>query len=301
MNFVKKAIADNVYYNKIMAWKNHRSRRLQLAKDHAAVVKKYRLSDTWCDAAKEDISPYIWLCWWDGEDAMSPLVKGCCERIRRLNPHKEVILITYENMHEYTEFPEYILEKFQDGRITKTHMSDLLRAELLALHGGVWMDATLYTFGPVPQRAYELPIYSGRCTPTKNDYNVSGSRWTSFFPASRSPGNVLFCFLRDFWMDYWKKNNILCEYFLVDHAIALGYNYIPAIRKEIDMIDEGGCAKNLWLLLHELSMPYDENRLAKIKAENWMQKLTYKVEDSLAEKAKETPNIVYSKLFLKGS
>lgn len=64
------------------------------------------------------------------------------------NPDKEVILISYDNLEEYVHFPDYILEKWKKGQITNTHMTDLLRLELLIKYGGMWLDATVYCSSP---------------------------------------------------------------------------------------------------------------------------------------------------------
>lgn len=42
------------------------------------------------------------------------------------------------------EFPKYIEEKWKRGVITHTHMTDLLRLELLIRYGGTWIDATVF-------------------------------------------------------------------------------------------------------------------------------------------------------------
>lgn len=38
----------------------------------------------------------------------------------------------------------------EKGIITNTHFSDLLRIELLINHGGLWLDATTYLTGTLP-------------------------------------------------------------------------------------------------------------------------------------------------------
>ena len=43
---------------------------------------------------------------------------------------------------DYVTFTDEIINKFNSGKIDYTHMSDILRAELLYRYGGMWIDAT---------------------------------------------------------------------------------------------------------------------------------------------------------------
>lgn len=229
---------------------------------------------------------------------MSPLVRECYDRIKHFNPDKRVILITEENMEQYVSFPSYILEKYRKGIISKTHMSDLLRAELLARYGGVWMDATIYTFGSVPEHFYNKTLYTGKCRYDKKDLNVSRNRWTSFFWVSPWPEHIFFRFLSDFWREYWKDQDTLIEYLLIDYVIDLGYRTIPLIRRELDAVDENGCGVNLWMLLRMLREDFSPESIERICQENWMQKLSYKGEEFNQQKALHPERSVYKALFL---
>ncbi|RAZ02631.1 capsular biosynthesis protein, partial [Klebsiella oxytoca] len=66
-----------------------------------------------------------------GMDRAPHLVRACYRSLRENLPDKEIILITSENMSDYVTFPDYIIEKWEKGQITHTHMTDLLRLELL--------------------------------------------------------------------------------------------------------------------------------------------------------------------------
>ena len=53
-------------------------------------------------------------------------------------------------MNEYVQFPDYIVRKWKEGVISNTHLSDLLRLELLIRYGGLWIDSTTYMTGTIP-------------------------------------------------------------------------------------------------------------------------------------------------------
>lgn len=296
MSNIKQEIVSSFIFQKVTARLHQRRRRHQLKAMCSEIIEKYQ--DQKPLSGKGKCSDYIWLCWWQGEASMGPLVRECYARIKRFNPDKQVILITEENMEQYVSFPSYILEKYHKGIISKTHMSDLLRAELLARHGGVWMDATIYTFGPIPERCYKKTLYTGRCKYNKKDYNVSRNRWTSYFWVSPWPEHAFFCFLSDFWRAYWKDHESLIEYFLIDYVIDLGYHTIPLVKKELDAVDIDGCGVDFWVLLRKLRDDYSPELIKDIQQKNWMQKLSYKGEEFIQQKAVHPEKSVYKALFL---
>ena len=73
----------------------------------------------------------IWICWFQGMDNAPELVKKCYQSVIKNNPDKDVTVITSENMSEYVQFPDFILDKWKKGIITHTHMTDLLRLSLI--------------------------------------------------------------------------------------------------------------------------------------------------------------------------
>ena len=70
---------------------------------------------------------------------------------------RNVHILTEENYRDYVTFPPFIQQKIDSGVISKTHMSDLLRLELLIRHGGLWLDATVLCTSP------EVPAYMTDC------------------------------------------------------------------------------------------------------------------------------------------
>ena len=150
----------------------------------------------------------IWVFWWQGIDNAPSRVKACISSIRRNSNGRQVIVITQSNVHEYTSLPDYIFSKLADGNITLTHFSDILRFNLLHLHGGMRMDATLYVAKPLTSIRYSGSFFtcSGYSDPTF--FNVSDGKWTGFFIGG-SKNESLFAFMNQFFLDYWKNNDSL--------------------------------------------------------------------------------------------
>ena len=296
LHILKQKVIKTHTFNVITSRLHYRKRRNEIKTLMGREIKKYY--DMPMESKTNQISNYVWVCWWQGEKDMSPLVKECYKRICLYNSDKTVVLITDENLEEYTSFPSYILEKYHKGIITRTHFSDLLRTELLCKYGGVWMDITILIHSGIPKEFYDYPIYTGRLPYNKYDYNISQSRWSSFFWVSRYPNNILFQYLSEFWRMYWKKYDHLIEYFLIDYAIDFGYKNIPMIQCELDAVPINSCGEDVWLLLKMLADEYDINVLKNIEEKNWMQKLSYKGENTIQERSKYPENCVYKRLFL---
>lgn len=78
----------------------------------------------------------IWWCWLQGEESAPPLCKACLNSIREHLDGFEIKVITEQNMLEFVHFPQFILNKYKKGIISRTHFSDILRTLLLVEWGG---------------------------------------------------------------------------------------------------------------------------------------------------------------------
>lgn len=82
---------------------------------------------------------------------MPELVENCYKQLVKHNSN--VILITKNNIRDYTHIPEEIYTKVSKGQISYTHLSDILRLSLLAERGGMWLDATCFVPYSIPDKA----------------------------------------------------------------------------------------------------------------------------------------------------
>lgn len=174
----------------------------------------------------------VWMFWWQGEESMPPIVRKCYDLAVAHAPEGHpVILLTERNCRDYAYIPEYIINKVRRKAITLTHFSDILRVSLLWEHGGVWMDATMYTAAEMPAAVFSKPFFSVR-TPDDGQW-VSRCLWTGFFMGGVK-GHPLFGLVRQLFFDYWKGHEELLDYFLIDVGIVMAYDGIPQIRNSVD-------------------------------------------------------------------
>ena len=64
-----------------------------------------------------DTPKIIWTCWWQGENNLPPVVKRSIQSIRRHCPDYELRIITSDNMQNYIELPDYIMQKHKKGYV----------------------------------------------------------------------------------------------------------------------------------------------------------------------------------------
>lgn len=183
----------------------------------------------------------VWVCWWQGEENTPDIVKVCINNIRKNIPSDKCVfrLITLENCLDYVTFTDTIIRKFQEGKITLTHLSDILRAELLYRYGGMWIDATYYVAQPMQEIFLEPDSFYTLKYPYsiwKSD--ISQGRWScNLLKAPRR--NLFVRFLMESFWYYWEVNDSLVDYFLIDYVAAVAYDIFPQVH---DMIEQ--CPQN---------------------------------------------------------
>ena len=243
-----------------------------LEEEFAPLIRKYELLP---DAAvSESGSKHIWTLWWQGVEQAPEIVKVCLKSQQddMASDGFQYTIITKDNWKQYIKLPKHITEKVENGQITLTHFSDIIRAELIRQYGGVWIDATVFCnkridLEPVSQ------IYTAKCSPTPK--SLTRGRWTGFLIGDKK-GSILFSFMSEAFDQYWKKYDSLVAYLLIDYIIAIAYKHFPEIKAEYDQIPVN--QTGLWYMLRKMNAPYnaDEWTGAVQNADFW--KLSYKDE-----------------------
>ena len=178
----------------------------------------------------------IWVCWWSGIETAPDLVKQCINSIYANAKKHPVYLITKENYAEHIEIPKYMLKKVAAGSMGLAHLSDYIRVKLLAIYGGLWLDATMFVSHAVPAECFDLPVFTCKGPVGECGY-ISEKRWVTFCLGGWK-GNVFYRFLADAFEQYWRSNGYAIDYLFFDHIILSAYNQIPAIRELLDRIPD---------------------------------------------------------------
>lgn len=175
----------------------------------------------------------IWFFWLQGEEQLPLIPKLCLQSIRKHANGHEVIVLTADNYKEYVSIPDTLIEMYRSGRMKAAHFADILRVNLLAQQGGLWLDATILVTKDLPQEIFEMPFFSVK---TENQgYFVSQCRW-AVFCLGAAKGNPLFVQLASLFEQYLTTTELFVDYFLFDNFIDMLYRHYPMIREQIDAL-----------------------------------------------------------------
>ena len=227
----------------------------------------------------------IFVCWLQGMESAPDLVKMCYRSLLKHHPDKEIIVITEENFSDYVKFPQFILDKYNKGYISKTHFSDLLRLELLITYGGTWVDATLYFTDSIPDYILNSDFFLFQ---DFNEHNRGTKSISSWFISSCA-NNKLLLLERALLYNYWSKNNKLCHYYLF-HKIFSNF-VIKLYDKEWSevIISDNASPKILDCYLFK---PFNEEVYKIVADKSFAHKLMYKYSQEQFEK----PGTLYQHL-----
>lgn len=242
--------------------------------------KKYRkklenFDDNYNQALPHEYCNRVWICWFQGIENAPTLVQRCYQSLKENFTEHEIVLITSDNMHEYVQFPEYIIDKWKKGIITHTHLTDLLRLELLIRYGGVWLDATVLCTekeSNIPRYFFESDLFMFQSLKPGRD---GKSFYISSWLMSAKSNNKVLMATRTLCYEYWKESNSMVDYFLLHAFISIVLEKYEEDWKAIIPRDNA----TPHVLLLRLFDKYDEDIWDNIKLQTPFHKLTYKFND----------------------
>ena len=239
--------------------------------------KKYRhvleeFDRKYDDSLKHESNNKLWICWLQGMEKAPKLVKTCYESVKENLSEKEIVLITAENMNRYVQFPEYILDKWKSGVITNTHLTDLLRLELLINHGGMWLDATVLCTSKekdIPGYFFDSDLFFFQSLkPGRDGKATYGSSWLM----SAKTNEKILMATRELCYAYWKKEKVLKDYFLLHDFLSIVLDRYEEEWHKIVPKDNA----TPHILLLRLFDQYNEDMFNYIISQSPFHKLSYK-------------------------
>lgn len=221
----------------------------------------------------------VWCCWWQGEDTMPELVQLCQARLKQVLPadKAELHLITLDNFRQYVDIPTHILKKFEEGTVTMTTMSDVLRFHLLERYGGYWLDATVFFTGEIPEQYFSGDFFCQRMVSNTEAaiHEACGCNWCGFSMAGPK-GSIVFRFMKDAFAKWWANYDTIIDYVLIDYLLLTGFRHVPAIHEIIDTVPDNN--EDIFAMYGKLNRPYTEELYRELTKRNVMHKLTYKMD-----------------------
>lgn len=242
----------------------------KLRRKYRKFIEQYMKAEDELCRAEHAQSKKVWVCWLQGIENAPLIVQMCIHSLKENLPDREIILITEENYKKYVSFPEHIQKKIDTGVISKTHMSDLLRLELLITHGGTWMDATVFCSGQkVPSYILDSQLFVFQCLKPGLDGHCTGISSWLMTACSNHPILLL---TRALLYKYWENHNTLIDYYLIHDMFQLAIETYPEEWKAVVPF----CNSVPHILLLRFFEKYDDEMWQAIKQMTCIHKLSYK-------------------------
>ncbi len=228
---------------------------------------------------------YAWSCWWQGMEDAPDLIKACMNSQKKYLPKEtELIIITRDNYRTYVDFPQWLLDKVEAGKVTLTTFSDVIRASLLYKYGGIWLDSTILITEPLLPDFWDYDVFTIRefhyCLP------FMGGK----------PGQTFYQFLMEGFFYYYRNYEYTKYYLLVTYLLDIARNKYPDIQEKYDRlpIKSSGISniKNFDALSYHMHETYTPEVYHKYMEGIYIHKLQRRF-DRFGEKIHDPDNIYH--------
>lgn len=223
----------------------------------------------------------VYQMWWQGLSSRPPIVARCMESFSRYS-QRTVHEISRKNLDSFVDLPGHIYDKRDRGQISLAHFADIVRCEILGTSGGTWVDATVYFGGDGDQLLKQREFFAFRTTPSDlggNSFRLFATWFLHVQPLSHS--RELFQAARECLVGYWRKNEYVRHYFLLDHYISslIRNDATKFDKSSLDSISKFDVSAHL--LLMNWHKKYEASILEGFFSESPAQKLTYDLDHGL--------------------
>lgn len=215
----------------------------------------------------------IWMFWYSEEKKMPPIVSLCISSIRKHANGASVHLLTMESIKDYIEIPDYISEKYRNGKMALAVLTDYLRVSLISQYGGLWLDATIFVSQDIPESIFETPFYTLH-TPYEKSIFVSKNKIHCYVLAG-SRNSEIFNYIKNAFETYWQNHDFMLDYYLLDYIIMYGYYNNADIKALIDQLKY--TPTSLYDIIHNINKTYTAIDLIKIENDNIFSKLNWRI------------------------
>ena len=177
----------------------------------------------------------VWYSWWQGMDNAPNVVKNCIKQMQKQLPQgTKFINIDPTNFKEYVSLRPEILDLFLSEKMTNAQFSDQIRVNLLAMHGGIWVDATLWLNKEFTNDIFNYPFLSYRAKkslPIASDHGISQGNWQLYFLGGTN--TYFYEALKVLNDAYWQRYTKVIHYLQLDNLIDLALDCLPELAKEM--------------------------------------------------------------------
>lgn len=236
----------------------------KLEKKYKSYIKNYDCGDN-----LRTVNKTVWICWMQGRENAPDLVKACIKSVEDNLLDFNIVILCENNIKDYINVPEHIMKKYFEGKISRTHFSDILRVAILAQYGGLWLDSTVFcTDGLFAEKIIKYPlfVYKVMNLDQNDDEAIMASSWLM----SATSNDPILLLTKDLLYKYWETHNFLNNFFLVHLFFAMAARKYTNEWDAIPMYNN----RSPHTLMFELNRKYNEDRWNEIKKISSFHKLT---------------------------
>ncbi len=263
-----------------------------LERKYAPIVSSCKFQDS--SELEHKRNKVIWFCWLQGLNEAPEIVRVCYHSLTRHLVKVQgyrLQVIDGKNWKEFVKLPEYVVRKWEKGRIPAANFSDLLRLELLIKYGGTWIDSTVLCTGvnendnenEKPSRISELEnkakqyldadLFLFQYTPEGTTRGISISNW---FITSCTNNEVLMA-VRDMLYAYWKDYDCTIDYYMFHlffEIVARGY------PEQVGAMPYGSSQRSIALMRH-WNEPFNQKQWDRLVSKVAFHKLSHRVSEEV--------------------
>lgn len=213
----------------------------------------------------------IWFMWMQGLENAPDVIKKCYSSIYKNKPENyNLIFLTGQSLHNYINLPDYIWDKYNKGIISATHLSDIIRLELLVTYGGCWIDSTVFCSSTIP----EYMLSDMFLFKLNSVLSMPVIKMSSWWLAADKKNRIIHA-TRHMIYEYWKSEYLLRDYYLLHIIMSKVIDEDSSCRSIFQDIPFFSSA-NAQVLVGKLGLQYSKNQWDILKNSSLVQKLTYK-------------------------
>lgn len=214
----------------------------------------------------QEINNNIWICWFQGMENAPEIVKICYQSVKKYCKNYNIHVITKDNMYDYVNFPDEIVDKINKKIIPSAQLSDLIRTNLLVNHGGTWVDSTVLLTEELPKYIFNKQLFMFGWRPAADLTAVKNS-W--FIYAQKN--NRILQTVQDLLFEFWKQENSLSEYFLWHMFTRMAFDKYPEDLENMYYVSEEMAHCLSYTLFKQFDKTYWEyiTRISTIHKLSW--------------------------------
>lgn len=246
-----------------------------IAKHYSDIMERYKSNPPEVITVENH---QIWVFWGQGEEQMPPLIKACYKQLTHFN--KNVTLVTLDNVNDLIHLSPIILVKVKEGRISWAHFSDIVRNTLLATHGGLWLDATVWvsTSLPINILSKNIMFTANSFVPVTNKsvrfWSSFEWNWSSWSLGTREENNLLFSFVSEMLQAIAEREKCWPDYVIQDYLIYYACRTFTSIRQAMENQPIESKKRNE--LANMMNHPYDGDIYRKLVSTDFVFKLSFR-------------------------